>query len=57
LNGVGNTLDDNGVVRTVGAVEQLPSSLEVSANANSSSDSDLVGGKWVFFFVNSSVSV
>lgn len=42
LNGVRDTLDDNSVRFTV---EQFVSALQIAANTNSSSHSDLVGGK------------
>ena len=57
LNCVGYTLDDDGVVSALGAVEQLPGSLEVSTDTNSSSNSNFVSGKGILWFVHSSISV
>lgn len=56
LDCVGNSLDNNGVVGVIlGGVEEVPGSLEVSADADVSSDSDLVGRKWLFGLFDSLV--
>jgi hypothetical protein len=57
LDSVGNTLDDNGIIGILSTVEELPCSLEVSSNTNTSSHSNFVRGKWVFSLFNSSISV
>jgi len=53
LNGVGNTLDDNGIIGAL--VEKFPCSLQVSSNTNSSSNSDFVSWEGILRFVDSSV--
>ena len=53
LNGVGDTLDNNGIISSL--VEELPCSLEVSADSNSSSNSDLVSWEGILWFINSSI--
>jgi hypothetical protein len=57
LHSVGHSLDDDGVVGLFGSVEQFPCSLEVSADSDASSDSDLVGGEWLLFLVYSSIGL
>lgn len=42
LDGVGDALDDDGVILSIGSVEEVPCSLQVSANADTSSNSDFV---------------
>ena len=54
LNCVRNTLDNNGVISSL--IEKLPSSLEVSADTDSSSDSNLVSWEGILWFVDSSIS-
>lgn len=56
LDCVGHSLDDDGVIGVLGAVEQLPCSLEVSSDTNSSSNSDFVSWKCIFTLIDSSIS-
>jgi len=54
LDSVRNTLDDNSVRFTV---KQLISSLQIAADTNSSSHSDLVRGKRVLSLFNSAILI
>jgi hypothetical protein len=53
LDGVGDTLDDNGIISSF--VKELPCSLKISSNTNSSSNSDLVSWECILWFINSSI--
>jgi len=53
LDGVRDSLDDNGIISTL--VEELPCSLEVSTDSNSSSNSNLVSWEGILRFINSSI--
>jgi len=55
LDSVGNTLDDDGVIASLSAVEEIPCSLQVSADTDASSDSDLVRWESLWSLVDSSV--
>ena len=55
LDCVGHSLDDDGVVGILSAVEQLPCSLEISSDSNSSSNSDFVSWKLIFGLIDSSI--
>ena len=55
LNSIGDTLDDDSVVLVGLVVQQLPSSLEVAANTDTSSNTDLVLRKGLLLLLDSSV--
>jgi len=57
LNCVRHALNHDGVIFGLGGIEELPSTIEISANAHASSDSDLVGGKHFLWNFNSSVGL
>lgn len=59
LDSVRDTLNNNSVVlvATLLTVEQLPSSLKVSANADTASNTDLVLRKSIFLLLDSNVSL
>lgn len=57
LDSIGDTLDDDGVVGSIGTIKEFPCSLEISSDTNASSDSDFVGRKWIFSLIDSSVSL
>ena len=56
LHSVRHALDDDGVVLGLTTLKQLPSSLEVSADADTSLNSDLVGRKSILILQDSAVS-
>ena len=56
LNCVRDALDDNGVISALATVEELPGSLEVSANTHAPSNSNLVSWEGVLWLVYSSIS-
>jgi len=55
LDGVGDTLDNNGIIASLSTVEEIPCSLQVSADTDASSDSDLVSWESFRSLVDSSV--
>ena len=56
LDCVGDSLDDDGIVGVLSLVEELPCSLEISADSNTSSNSDFVSWEGIFDLVDSSIS-
>lgn len=55
LDSIRDTLNDNGIIRAVSTVEQVPCSFEVATDANSSSHSDFIGWESLRRFIYSSV--